>query len=80
MRSPRPSLKTIDIPANLNVIAKYPIAALIKTPQPELASAFIAYVLSPDGQAILEEMGLYPDQAVGQECIEPLLPPLTERS
>ena len=41
-----PTLKTIVIPANFNVIAKYPIAALTNAPQPELAAAFVAYVLS----------------------------------
>jgi molybdate transport system substrate-binding protein len=55
-----PTLKTITIPANFNVIAKYPIAALTKAPQPELASAFIAYVLSSDGQAILKKWGFTP--------------------
>jgi len=55
-----PELKTIEIPANFNVIAKYPIATLTKTPQPELASEFIAYVLSADGQAILKKWGFTP--------------------
>ena len=55
-----PELKTIEIPAKFNVIAKYPIATLTKTPQPELASEFIAYVLSADGQAILKKWGFTP--------------------
>ena len=45
-----PDLKTISIPANYNVIAQYPIAALEKASNPDLASAFVAYVLSADGQ------------------------------
>ena len=55
-----PDLKTITIPANFNVIARYPIAALVHAPQPELASGFIAYVLSPEGQGILKNWGFTP--------------------
>jgi molybdate transport system substrate-binding protein len=55
-----PELKTIKIPANLNVIAKYPIAALAKAPQAQLVADFIAYVLSSDGQAILKNWGFTP--------------------
>jgi molybdate transport system substrate-binding protein len=55
-----PDLKTITIPVNLNVIATYPIAALIKTPQPQLAADFISYVLSAGGQTILKNWGFSP--------------------
>jgi molybdate transport system substrate-binding protein len=55
-----PDLKTIAIPKAYNVIAKYPIASLIKRPNEELASAFIAYVLSSDGQAVLKKWGFTP--------------------
>lgn len=55
-----PQLKTIEIPANLNVVAKYPIAPLAKAPQPQIAAQFVAYVLSPDGQAVLKNWGFTP--------------------
>jgi molybdate transport system substrate-binding protein len=55
-----PTLKTITIPSNSNVVAKYPIAALTSTSQPDLAADFIAYVLSSDGQAILKKWGFTP--------------------
>jgi molybdate transport system substrate-binding protein len=55
-----PDLKTIEIPTNFNVVAKYPIAALANAPQPELASEFIAYVLSAEGQGILKKWGFTP--------------------
>jgi molybdate transport system substrate-binding protein len=55
-----PSLKTIAIPANFNVIAKYPIAALTKAPNAELARQFVDYVLSSDGQTILKKWGFTP--------------------
>lgn len=48
-----PELQTIDIPNELNVIAKYPIAPLAESAHAELAQAFIDYVLSEEGQAIL---------------------------
>src|SRR5664280_2311331 len=50
-----PTLKTIVIPTNFNVVAKFPIAVLTNAPQPDLAMAFVAYVLSPDGQAIMQK-------------------------
>jgi molybdate transport system substrate-binding protein len=52
-----PELKIIEIPAGLNVIAKYPIAPLVKSENNELAKAFITYLLSPDGQAVLQKWG-----------------------
>ena len=55
-----PELKTIDIPDGYNVIAKYPIAALTGAPQPQLAADFVAYVLSSEGQAVLEKWGFTP--------------------
>lgn len=55
-----PELKTIDIPANFNVIAKYPIAVLTNAPQSDLASEFIVYVLSAEGQATLKKWGFTP--------------------
>ncbi len=55
-----PDLKTIQFPAAENVIAQYPIAVLKGTTQPDLAASFIAYVLSPDGQAILKKWGFIP--------------------
>ena len=55
-----PTLKTIEIPANFNVIAKYPIAALGNAPQPALAAAFVGYVLSPAGQAAMKKWGFTP--------------------
>ena len=55
-----PDLKTIQFPAADNVITKYPIAVLKSASQPDLAAFFIAYVLSPDGQAIIKKWGFVP--------------------
>lgn len=55
-------LQTIEIPADLNVVATYPIAPLTKSENADLSKAFIAYVLSADGQAILQKWGFGPPQ------------------
>jgi len=47
----------IAIPDNQNVIADYPIARLNGAQNKNAADAFIAYVLSPDGQSILAGAG-----------------------
>ncbi len=53
-------VQRIAIPDALNTIATYPIAVVEDTAQPELAQAFIDYVLSSDGQATLEAYGFIP--------------------
>jgi molybdate transport system substrate-binding protein len=55
-----PDLKSIEIPAELNVIAKYPIAPLAKSANSNLAAKFTAFVLSPEGQAVLQKWGFAP--------------------
>lgn len=55
-----PELTKIDIPMENNVVAKYLLAALVQSKRPELARAFISYVLSTDGQFILKKWGFSP--------------------
>jgi molybdate transport system substrate-binding protein len=50
----------LDIPDALNTIADYPIAPVADAPNGEAAQAFIDYVLSPEGQAVLEAYGFLP--------------------
>jgi molybdate transport system substrate-binding protein len=50
----------IDIPDEFNVIATYPIASTSEAENPAAAEAFIAFVLSDAGQAILAEYGFQP--------------------
>ncbi len=47
----------IDIPAKANVTASYPIASLTDAGNREVADAFVAFVLSEAGQAILVSYG-----------------------
>ena len=55
-----PELQKIEIPADMNVIAEYPIAPLAESANLDLANDFMDYVLSPDGQATLERWGFTP--------------------
>jgi molybdate transport system substrate-binding protein len=52
-------VKLIDIPNDVNVVATYPIAG-VTAGNAELGDAFIAYVLSPEGQSTLEDYGFEP--------------------
>jgi molybdate transport system substrate-binding protein len=47
----------VEIPANQNVSTSYPIATLNASKNPSLAAAFMAYVLSSDGQSVLSAAG-----------------------
>lgn len=53
-------VRQITIPAGQNIVASYPIAPLADAPQPELAHAFIDFVLSVEGQRILSAWGFGP--------------------
>jgi molybdate transport system substrate-binding protein len=52
-----PELTTIEIPAEANVVAVYPITVLRESAEPVLAQDFIDYVLSDAGQATLLKWG-----------------------
>lgn len=51
------AVEGIDIPADQNVVAAYPIATLASAPNPDGARAFVEFVLSGEGQAILTSYG-----------------------
>ncbi|HET8985149.1 MAG TPA: molybdate ABC transporter substrate-binding protein [Trueperaceae bacterium] len=55
-----PGLVVVDVPAPHSPLASYEVASLTDAPQPELAAAFVALVLSPDGKAILAARGFGP--------------------
>jgi len=55
------ALTPLTIPDKFNQIASYPIVALKAAPQPQLAQAFVAYVLAAEGgQKILQKWGFIP--------------------
>jgi molybdate transport system substrate-binding protein len=47
----------IDFPEADQAVNDYPIAVLTRSQAPEVAQAFVDYVLSADGQAVLDEAG-----------------------
>lgn len=47
----------VEIPADLNVIAQYPIVATTVAANPEVAAAFVEFVLGDEAQAILAGYG-----------------------
>jgi molybdate transport system substrate-binding protein len=51
------SVEGIDISQEDNVVASYPIAALTAAPNPDAAAAFVEFILSAQGQAILPDFG-----------------------
>ena len=51
------AVEGVDIPAEDNVTATYPIAALTDSGNAEVAQAFVDFVLSDDGQEILSSYG-----------------------
>lgn len=57
----------IDIPDALNTVAAYPIAPISDSKNADLANAFVAMVLSPDGQAVLAKYGFLPAASTGAE-------------
>jgi molybdate transport system substrate-binding protein len=50
----------VPIPDDLNVTADYPIAQLKDAPNAAAAKAFESYVLSPEGQQVLDSFGFLP--------------------
>jgi molybdate transport system substrate-binding protein len=53
-------VRAIDIPDSLNLLITYPIAPVNDSSQPNLAQAFIDFVLAPAGQEILARYGFIP--------------------
>jgi len=57
--------RAIEVPAALNQRATYPIGVATRSKQPQLAHAFIEYVLSPEGQAAMAANGFIPARPPG---------------
>jgi len=56
-RSAGGKVRVVEIPAELNVVAEYPIATVTKAPNPDLARAWVALVTGPAGQTALKDAG-----------------------
>lgn len=57
VRSAGDTAEGVEIPTDINVISNYPIVVTKEAPNPEAAQAFIEFVASAAGQAILAEYG-----------------------
>lgn len=53
----RDKVEVVAIPADVNVIAEYPVAVLTNAPQAAAAAAFVDLLLSPEGQKRLAAAG-----------------------
>jgi len=51
------SVEGLDYPEAAQAVNEYPIVALAGAPNPEGAQAFVDYVLSGEGKAVLEKYG-----------------------
>jgi molybdate transport system substrate-binding protein len=51
------TVEGLHIPAEVNVVAEYPIATLTGAPNADAAAAWVEFVLSEEGQAILTSYG-----------------------
>jgi molybdate transport system substrate-binding protein len=60
VRGPQDKVSIVAIPANVNVVAEYPIAALRAAPHPDLAQRWIELVRSPAGASALQKAGFVP--------------------
>jgi molybdate transport system substrate-binding protein len=54
------SVRAVEIPNDVNVVASYPIAVVTGSADPDQAKAFLDHVLSPAGRATLERFGFGP--------------------
>jgi molybdate transport system substrate-binding protein len=50
----------LEVPDAFNVIALYPVAVVRDAVNPSAANAWIAYLLSAEGQAVLAKYGFVP--------------------
>lgn len=56
------NVRLIEIPDDANVIATYPLATLMTSEQNQLAQMFVDFVLSREGQSVLNKYGFLPAQ------------------
>lgn len=50
-------VRLIGVPTRFNQVARYPVGVLKEANSPEAARAFVRFLLSPDGQRILNKWG-----------------------
>lgn len=60
VRAAAGKVEGVDIPVSSNVMARYPIAVVKNAPNAAAAEAFVAFVVSPEGQRLLARFGFLP--------------------
>lgn len=60
LKEGKDNISVVDIPADINVIAEYPIAVVANAPHPTLADAWVKLVKSELGQKALHDAGFLP--------------------
>ena len=53
-------VRLLPIPENINVVAQYPMAVVLRSTQAELASAYLHFLLSKEAQAAFARFGFGP--------------------
>ena len=61
--SAKDKVAVVTIPADVNVVAEYPLAVVAAAPHPALAEEWMKFVLSPAGQELLGQAGFLPPAA-----------------
>lgn len=56
----RDQVRVVEVPEDLNVVATYPMAAVERSENPDLAQEWKDFVLSDEGQGVLEKYGFMP--------------------
>jgi molybdate transport system substrate-binding protein len=64
----------LPLPSGMDVRVTYPVVRLAASPEPELADAFIAHLLSDDGLAVLREHGFGPPDPPAAAPTTPVRP------
>jgi molybdate transport system substrate-binding protein len=57
------NVEVVTIPEDVNVVAQYPIAVMSAAPHAALGQAWMDFVLSSEGQALLANAGFLPPAA-----------------
>ncbi|MBM2810101.1 MAG: molybdenum transporter substrate-binding protein [Chloroflexi bacterium] len=63
-----PRVRSFEVPDEFNTVVSYPVAPVTKGPNPSVADAFSAFLLSPAGQSVLAKWSFSPVGSAGATC------------
>src|SRR5262249_32951369 len=64
-----PDLATFEIPDAFNTLAQSPIATVANAPMGDAAARFIALVMSPEGQGVLQKWNFVPVAPMAADAV-----------